>query len=136
MANYKMSDELIQFCTKCKLNLNHRVILVDKGDPKRVLCLTCKTERRYSDPTAKSKTGTKRVFGARVPKINPETVWQEKLSASTKSVKPYTIDARFGLENRVRHPSFGIGLVVENIHPDKVKIYFPEGVKILRCGVK
>ena len=132
---FKILDELIHYCTKCKLDLNHRITLVEKGFPKKVLCLTCKTERRYSDPT-KSAGGAKKTSATRTPKINPEIVWQEKLRDSLKSPKTYSTESPYNLENRIRHPLFGLGLVVELIHPDKMKVYFSEGIRILKCGIK
>lgn len=136
MANYNISDEFIYYCSKCKMNLNHRVVLVDKGLPKRVLCLTCKTDRRYtvsSEPS--SGIRVKRSTTSKTPKINPETEWQKKLINSEKSIKEYDINSRFALDNRVKHPTFGLGLVVEVIHPDKIKVFFPDGAKILKCGL-
>lgn len=117
------------------MNLNHRVILVDKGLPKRVLCLTCKTDRRYTvSSEANSGIRTKRSTASKTPKINPETEWQQKLIHSEKNIKEYNINSRFAIDNRVKHPTFGLGLVVEVIHPDKVKVFFPEGARILKCG--
>lgn len=133
MTVYKIADEFVHFCTKCKLNLNHRVTLVDQGRPQRVLCLTCKTERRYSptkDPTIVRKTKTT----SAPKKDNPEIKWLEKLQTARTTSKPYTINATLKIDDVVQHTQFGKGVVVELIQPDKVKIYFREGVKLLKCA--
>lgn len=136
MPVYKIADEFVHYCTKCRLNLNHRVTLVDQGAPKRLLCLTCKTERRYtvsSDPSASTKV--KAAVRKTTPKINPEIEWLEKLSNSTREPIPYNINTAFVLNDRIKHPTFGMGLVVEKIHPDKIKVFFRTDIKILKCGV-
>jgi hypothetical protein len=136
MANYNISDEFVYYCSKCKLNLNHRVVLVDKGIPKRVLCLTCKTDRRYTVASEPSNgIRVKRVAAKKPTKANPEAQWHQKLINSDKSIKEYNINARFAVDNRVKHPTFGLGLVVEVIHPDKIKVFFPDGAKVLKCGL-
>jgi hypothetical protein len=34
MTEYKISDEVVCYCSKCKLELNARIVRVDGGNPK------------------------------------------------------------------------------------------------------
>jgi len=137
MTTYKMADELLYPCTKCKLKLNHRIILLDGGQPKRVLCLTCKTDRmfRVSATLESNRKKPVRRSLSKIPKKDPSEGWLKKLD-SGKDIEPknYSMEAPYELNDRIQHPTFGLGLVVENIDDDKIKIFFREGTKILKCG--
>src|SRR5260221_549423 len=121
MTNHKMMDEVICYCTKCKLELNHRIIRLEAGHPKRVLCLTCHTERSYRK-SAPAKTDEGKVRKQRVPasKGDQESEWRAKLDRGNKSPKPYAMDKPFLLDDRIEHHLFGVGLVVSLIHPNKI----------------
>lgn len=135
MTEYKISDELVCYCSKCKLELNARVIRVDAGKPKRVLCLTCKAEHAYRK-SAPAKPGEGKVRKPRVAsqKVDQEAEWREKLGQSGKTPKPYGMDKVFALDDRVDHQTFGVGLVVSLIPPGKVNVFFSDGLKLMKCG--
>lgn len=62
--------------------------------------------------------------------------WRELVASNPSTPKPYAMSAEFALANLVDHPSFGIGMVVAVYPPDKVDIFFQEGIKSLRCQCK
>lgn len=142
MTTYKMADELIYQCTKCKLNLNHRIILLDAGQPKRVLCLTCKTDRMYRPAKKSSSTRsttvkrTSSTKSSKASKNNLEAKWLAQLESDTDvDAKKYHMDSSYEVGDRIKHPTFGLGLVVQGVSDDNVRIFFKnEGVKILKCG--
>lgn len=138
MKEYKMMDELIAHCTRCRLDLNHRVTLVMDGAPKRVLCLTCKGEHAYRRPPAEktaSAPSSTRKPRAHSAKAEQELEWKTKLAQGMTPLKSYAIDQKFDPEDRVKHPVFGVGLVVSFVAPDKVNVFFPEnGIKLMKCG--
>ena len=79
MPEFKMLDEVIHYCTRCKLDLNHRMTRVTDGVPKRVLCLTCHTERMYRPKApAVRKAAAGRAAAARA---TIEAEWRAKLHA-------------------------------------------------------
>ena len=136
MTEYKISDEIVCYCSKCKLELNARIVRVEEGKPKRVLCLTCKTEHAYRK-SAPAKAGEGKVRKKRVsaPKVNQEAEWRERLGRGTKTPKAYAMDKVFLLDDRVEHQIFGVGLVVSLIPPDKINVFFEDGLKTMKCGV-
>ena len=135
MTEYKISDEIVCYCSKCKLELNARIVRVDAGKPKRVLCLTCKAEHAYRK-SAPAKPGEGKVRKPRVSaqKVDQEAEWREKLGQSGKTPKPYAMDKVFVLDDRVDHQTFGVGLVVSLIPPGKVNVFFADGLKLMKCG--
>ncbi len=36
-------------------------------------------------------------------------------------------------EMQIQHPSFGLGLVLNCIRPNKMEVQFQSGIKLLRC---
>ena len=45
----RIGHDILSFCTRCKMNLTHTIVTIDKQNkPNRVLCNTCKSERQYS----------------------------------------------------------------------------------------
>lgn len=138
MSEHKMLSEVITHCSRCKLDLNHRIILMDGSEPARVLCLTCKSEHKFRSgkKSAPTSSGSRRLAISRsssTPKKGTvEADWRLKLSDKDQTPKSYKISEAFALDDHVYHQSFGRGLVVGFIHPDKVQIFFDEGVKVLK----
>ena len=135
MTTYKMMDEVVCYCSKCKLELNQRIILVEEGRPIRVLCLTCNVEHSYRK-SAPAKPGEKKVRGQRAPssRENQEAEWRAKLDRGNKVAKAYTMDKTYLMDDHVDHQLFGVGLVVRLIHPDKIDVFFQDGLKTMKCG--
>ena len=135
MTTYKMMDEVVCYCSKCKLELNQRIVRVEAGRPKRVLCLTCNAEHSYRK-SAPAKAGEGKVRKARVspPKVDLEAGWHAKLSRTNITPKAYGMDKRFLLDDHINHQLFGVGVVVSLIHPDKVSVFFQDGLKTMKCG--
>ena len=129
-------EEIVCYCSKCKLELNGRIIRVEGGRPKRVLCLTCNTERAYRK-SAPAKPGEKkaRISRASSTKVDQEAEWRTKLDRPNKTPKAYGMDKTFLLDDHVEHQLFGVGLVVSLIHPDKINVFFQDGLKTMKCGL-
>lgn len=135
MPEYKISDEIVCYCSKCKLELNARIVRVEGEKPKRVLCLTCNKEHAYrKSAPAKPGEGKTRKVRVSVPKVDQEAEWRKKLDRSNKSPKAYAMDKVFLLDDRVEHQIFGVGLVVSLIPPDKINVFFQDGLKMMKCG--
>ena len=137
MTEYKMLAEFVTYCGKCKLDLNHRITLMNGSVPARVLCLTCHGEHSYRDPSNKVQREAKRsvtpALKTRARQSSEQNDWNLLLSDQSVTPKKYNINEIFFLNDHVIHPKFELGLVVGFEHPDKVHIYFKdEGVKILK----
>jgi hypothetical protein len=135
MTEYKMMDEVVGYCSKCKLELNQRIVRVEAGRPKRVLCLTCKTERAYRK-SAPTKAGEGKVRKPRTSpaKVDLEAGWRLKLDRKNKTPKAYAMDKSYLLDDHIDHKLFGVGLVVSLIQPDKINVFFQDGLKTMKCG--
>lgn len=137
MTEYRLLGEFVTMCTRCKLELNHRITLLNGDVPKRVLCLTCQTEHAWKrlGGTKKSEPVTRRLSGmemASVRKSHEEDAWKAKLSDKSRTPVPYAVDMMVELDDHIYHPTFGLGVVIGFSDPDKVQIYFDGEVKLLK----
>ena len=63
-----------------------------------------------------------------------ERQWREAIARNPATPTPYSMSAAFTLGALVDHPSFGVGMVMSVVPPDKMEVLFQEGVKALRCS--
>jgi hypothetical protein len=50
MPVYKAGQEIDAFCTKCKMDLLHKIVAAVNGKPAKVECRTCFTVHMYRPP--------------------------------------------------------------------------------------
>ena len=131
-------DHIAAKCTKCKETTNHTVVALVDGKVARVECNTCGGIHNYRSATAAKKTPTKsRAAATKAAKINKiEVEWENLLDnadAATATSYSMKMVATPGL--LIQHPNFGLGRVISTTKPNKMEVFFQDGVKILRCCV-
>lgn len=142
----KAGDEVDAWCTKCRMDLSHRVVAAVAGGPKRVECQTCHSQHNYRAP----KTVSARVKPAKAPKA-ASAAKPRKASTGKKTTTPkrtnewerlvagqgvgafrnYSISARFEPTELIRHSKFGDGCVLEVMEDNKIHVVFRDGPKVL-----
>jgi hypothetical protein len=145
-------SEIDAWCTKCRMDLGHRIVALVAGAPKRVVCLTCGGDHAYHAPRNSPKTGG--VFVRRrgetqaaEPRAQPAgvraaaraKVEQERYDGWAKRTLGRTVDAftRYSMESKfapgelVLHPKFGEGYVDTVLEDGKVSIMFRDGARTL-----
>ena len=132
----QVGEDVVAYCTKCKKDLNHVIVALVKEKVKKVLCKTCEKEHVYKAPKgdkapAKKKTATR----AKKKKVSPVEEWEMAMEqAKDATVKPYALDGSFGEGEKVDHSTFGQGLVIRLISPNKMEVIFEEGSKFMIRG--
>ena len=123
--------EIKHYCNRCGLDLWHTVIAVVNGMPARVKCNTCKGERNYKNPAQASKPRSEPVSRPRVSGSHPD-LYQQKLKENLmKNVLPYRADQSFSESDVIDHPTFGRGIVLKLIFPDRMDVLFQDETKTL-----
>lgn len=146
------ASEIDSWCTKCRLNLGHRIVALVAGAPKRVVCLTCGSEHNYRPPRSTTSstgvqvrsdrppraastgkgTGASRVASkARAESERYETWASRTLGKAVDAFTRYSMDRTFRPGELVMHPKFGEGYVEQVLEGGKVDVAFREGHKIL-----
>ncbi len=138
-------SEIDAWCTRCKMDLGHRIVAMVGAAPKRVLCMTCGSEHNYraekkvSSPAAKTPRATTKKAGSKTTSATKSTVaktreeWESRVR-SGKPFKSYTIAETFELDELVTHKKFGDGFVC-GVSDGKVTIMFIDGERTLIQGV-
>lgn len=141
-AGYKPGDEVDSKCTKCKMVLAHTIIAMVGEAIARVKCNTCQGEHAYRPPPTASEATAKRRRAER------KTAATDKVAAITtaadydgliegrdlSAATTYNMKMSLAAEDVIKHPKFGVGLVVDVKDGNKAHVAFPEGGRILVFG--
>jgi len=138
-------SEIDAWCTKCKLDLGHRIIAMVEDRPKRVVCSTCGSQHNYRAPkTLTTGVRIRKVLKSAAPKSpsarakaenDRQVEWERRIAGNTlESFKRYTIDKIFEPDDLITHKKFGEGYVVDVLDPKKVTIMFKDGLRTLAQG--
>jgi hypothetical protein len=148
----KPGTEVDSWCTKCRMDLLHRIIAVHNGKIIRVECRTCGGHHNYRRPksaAAEPKAMAARVASTDKPRssssaLSPrraaaaeaerqrESSWQKAvLGQPVTSFKAYRASQTFQLGELIRHGRFGDGYIVRVIDRQKVEVMFKDGPRTL-----
>jgi predicted RNA-binding Zn-ribbon protein involved in translation (DUF1610 family) len=146
----KVAEELLAYCTKCRLDLMHVIVSMDGGAIVKTQCKSCggvhifrAPKGRENNPnrekvrrTRKGDTGSSR------RKITPGTdpagdfkQWMELMAArADKKPRDYRMQENFGEGELISHSVFGEGIVLTVPGPQKIEVHFEAGIKLLAQG--
>jgi hypothetical protein len=148
MRKTTAGSEVDSYCTKCKMDLNHRIVAMEGERIARVECLTCRGQHNYRTPKSSAASTTRRraagstankPAGARRTRISAEEqnrqVWESAIvGKSPTDFVAYNIKQVFAQGQLVRHKKFGDGIVHQLKEDGKVAVLFQEGEKVLIHG--
>ena len=112
-------------CTKCGLT-THVVVAMVGTEIAKVECKNCGSVHKFRDPTAKKAVRKK----SPAKKEPPGPSVEPDLSLP---VVQYQTSDTYQLGQRIEHSVFGSG-VIEQVMPAKVRVFFPDGQKVLLHG--
>ena len=135
---YQAGGEIDAWCTRCRLDLLHRIVAVVAGEPRRVECETCHSQHNYRAPrsgtAAAIRTANK---GARprsrtAAEARDAATWDTRVAGKDpSSFVPFSVDKHFQAGNLISHKRFGQGYVVEVLQDGKINVLFREGHRLL-----
>jgi hypothetical protein len=143
-------SEIDAWCTRCRLDLGHRIVAMVDRRPKRVICLTCNSEHNYrpprSGPVAKEP---RRGAMERAPRrASPEASgpssrsalrqladWEAHVAGQAMGAfTRYSVDQEYEPGQLVLHRRFGEGYVMQRVGSDKISVMFRDGPRVLVQG--
>lgn len=144
----RVGSEVDAYCTKCKMDLLHRVVAVLEARPKRVECLTCHSQHNYRKPKGASSsvrmTKPPRAGASAAKAAAPKTkrlgkaaaellsTWEARVSGKSKSdFTRYSVKQTFAADQLLEHASFGQGYVASVLQDNKINVVFRDGEKVL-----
>jgi hypothetical protein len=136
----KVGKNVDGWCTRCKLVLTHTIEAVVAGKITRVHCNTCRGQHAYraeapgtqAATAARARPASKRA-SAEV-KTRPseyETLLRGRTAAAAR---PYSMAARFKVNELITHATFGLGAVTAERDNIKIEVLFPDGARVLVHG--
>ena len=141
MTTYRAGQEIDSYCTKCKLDLTHKIIAVVANKPAKVECRTCYGVHNYRPPksaaaaaasaSSSSASGTTRTrsAGARsTAKAPPEPPLAPPDHAR---IALYAIHEKFAVGAWIQHKTFGVGVVLRELATNKIEVRFDSETKVL-----
>jgi len=148
-----VGGEIDAYCTKCRMDLNHRIIAMVGEDVKRVECLTCHGDHNYRRPLAeREKEKERKAMRAAIhaaPGTTPKSsgprterggsgklaakqLWERSITGQPPTAfKSYTVKQTFATGELIRHSRFGDGVVARVIDAQKVEILFEDGPRTM-----
>lgn len=136
----KPGEEIDAWCTKCKMDLAHRIVAVLAARPKRVECLTCHSQHNFRKPKGAGdddslpRTRPAAAKGKRMTKSAAEALeqWEQHVRGKPEGAfARYSVKQQFTAEQLLIHVKFGQGFVSEVLEDNKINVIFRDGPKIL-----
>lgn len=147
MPLYKAGQEIDAFCTKCKMDLLHRIVAEVRGKPVKVECRTCFTTHMYRPPKGAVSPGAvpAAAAGASSAAAGASSATSRRKAAAAVEEAPlvpppgariqqYKMTERFAPESWLMHKTFGTGQVVRDLGGDKIEVRFEGGNRVLVHG--
>lgn len=126
VKRHQLGGDIDAYCGKCKLMREHVIAAISpQSVVERVQCRTCQANHIYREKAAKS-TSTR--TGTRTTKKNSAAALND-----SGPLRAYSMKERFAVGDRVEHPKFGLGLVVE-VRSGKIDVKFGRELKVLVHG--
>jgi hypothetical protein len=139
-------SEIDSYCTRCRMDLGHRIVAMVGGAPKRVICLTCNSEHNYREPktistpsvvvrnkkAAPKPNAAQRVTQkARAEQERQDTWATRALGKPVDAFTKYRMDLNLREGELVMHSKFGEGYVDAVLEGGKVSVMFRDGARTL-----
>ena len=114
-------------CGACKQVTVHAVITMEEKVPLKVRCSICERAHKFRSPPKPRTTKSPK-------KISEMDEWKKFSSKWDKTAAlAYSPDREFNLNDLVNHSKFGLGKVRKKIEPNKIKVLFEGGIKLMAC---
>jgi hypothetical protein len=124
----KVGGEIESYCTSCKAIRWHIIIAMVEARPAKVECMSCHKQHtlRTAGPRAR-RAAPKPAATLATPVLDLD----QKLRGREASATGYDPQRACALDEVIRHPTFGIGVVVGLPAPQRMEVAFRVGRKFL-----
>ena len=149
--------EVVSWCTRCKMDLVHRIIAMVAGVPVKVECKTCGSHHRYRKPAEdrvaaarvrasagpggasagpKPRSASARAMAEAAAENERERLWQSRIAGqAAHAFTPYSPRQTFKDGDLMRHAKFGDGVVLRVIDANKIEVLFRDCPRTLAHGL-
>jgi hypothetical protein len=130
-----IGKDVDSWCTRCRMLLAHTVEAVVDGRITRVHCNTCGGQHAYRarppGEGSEGRTRQRRTDGARTAAKPVRDHASLLRGRDPSTARSYAATERFKDGELIRHPIFGLGVVVALKDVNKIEVLFADGGKTL-----
>lgn len=142
MTTYRAGQEIDSYCTKCKLDLTHKIVAVVGNKPVKVECRTCYGVHNYrapksavaATPTARASSGA-RASSSRATTVSRAEPEPPPSPPDSARILLYQPSERFAVGAWISHKTFGLGVVLRELATNKIEVRFDADTKVLVHGL-
>lgn len=132
-----IGKDIEAYCTKCKLVLDHIILVERDNAASRVKCKTCGSEHNYRSAAPSPKKPSASPHPAREKKGKPglsntaAAQWESKKNDLNPNspVKIYRTQDTFRFRDVIQHHVFGLGFVERIISGTRMEVLFSDSIK-------
>jgi hypothetical protein len=121
-------DNIVSYCTKCKVNLDHTLVALDGETIAKVKCKTCGSVHKFKDPSSVKKP--RAVKKKKDPLQVAESLWETSLSETRGKERAYEMSGKYRVGDIVLHDSFGKG-IVRKLYLNKCDVLFKDKERLM-----
>ncbi|OGW16765.1 MAG: hypothetical protein A2X56_04825 [Nitrospirae bacterium GWC2_57_13] len=133
MEKHAAGENIVSYCTKCKLMLDHAVVAVAGEEIAKVKCKTCGSAHKHRDTVPVTKARTPRVKKEGSAKMSVEARWEAGIAEAKGKERTYSMAAKYRVGDVVLHDHFGKGVVL-NLRMNKCDMLFKDKERLMASG--
>ena len=132
MATHRVGGEVDATCTRCRMDLAHTILAMVRSKIARVRCNTCGSDHVFRGTQSSSRSAAARPRAA--PAEKTVGGFDAQLAAlDVSKALDYHPDQTYAVEQVVRHPTFGLG-IVRAVRQEKMDVAFKAAERTLVQG--
>jgi len=128
LEKYLAGENVVSYCTKCKLNLDHAIVAMEGEMIAKVKCKTCNGSHKFRNPADVKKPRTPRKKAGSQDTV--AVLWQTCISQSKGKELNYNMAGRYRVGDILLHDKFGKG-VVRKLAMNKCHVLFEDKERLM-----
>jgi hypothetical protein len=130
---YLAGDNIVSYCTKCRLNLDHTIVAMTGEAIVKVKCRTCGSTHKFRDPANAPKARPAKAGASRASRPMSEDRWEAALAEAKGQPHPYNREGKYRVGDVVAHDRFGKGVVLK-LYTNKCDVLFQDQERLMASG--
>ncbi|MEY4166772.1 MAG: hypothetical protein RIR52_596 [Acidobacteriota bacterium] len=133
----QLGGDIEAYCGKCKDTREHVIAALGSGgNVERVQCRTCQSNHIFREKAAKSTSAKSTTAKSTTTRSASGKSSRKESSAEPDGsgpLRPYSMQDKFSIGDRIEHPKFGVGVVLE-VRFGKIDVKFGREQRTLVHG--
>ena len=128
LEKYQAGENIVSYCTKCKVNLDHAIVAMDGETIVKVKCKTCNGTHKFRNPAEVRKTRAPRKKAGAAETV--AILWQTSIAQSKGKELNYNMTGRYRVGDVLLHDKFGKG-IVRKLAMNKCHVLFEDKERLM-----